>query len=103
MARDPRVTCLVEDGDDYFELRGVQVTGWCACIDEPADVLEIGRLIAAGIPACPPTALEEYVATPAASGSATWSQPAADQLMGPPQAAHMSSSVVGISTVFTSV
>ena len=27
LARDPRLTCLVEDGEDYFELRGVQVNG----------------------------------------------------------------------------
>ena len=27
LARDPRVTCMVEDGEDYFELRGVQVNG----------------------------------------------------------------------------
>ena len=27
LARDPRLTCLVEDGEDYFELRGVQVAG----------------------------------------------------------------------------
>ena len=25
LARDPRVTCLVEAGEEYFELRGVQV------------------------------------------------------------------------------
>ncbi len=23
LERDPRITCLVEDGEDYFELRGV--------------------------------------------------------------------------------
>ena len=27
LRRDPRITCLVEDGDDYFELRGVSITG----------------------------------------------------------------------------
>lgn len=27
LARDPRITCLVEDGIGYFELRGVQVSG----------------------------------------------------------------------------
>ena len=29
LERDDRVSCLVEDGTDYFELRGVSVTGPC--------------------------------------------------------------------------
>ena len=43
LARDPRVTCLVEAGEEYFELRGVQVVGTARCIEDPAGVLEIGR------------------------------------------------------------
>ena len=39
LARDPRVTCLVETGDGYFELRGVQVVG-VAQLDDGADVLD---------------------------------------------------------------
>ena len=27
LERDPRISCLVEDGIDYFELRGVSMTG----------------------------------------------------------------------------
>lgn len=27
LERDPRLTCLVEDGEDYFELRGAAVHG----------------------------------------------------------------------------
>ena len=27
IARDPRVTCLVEAGEEYFDLRGVQIAG----------------------------------------------------------------------------
>ncbi|HUZ37040.1 MAG TPA: pyridoxamine 5'-phosphate oxidase family protein, partial [Streptosporangiaceae bacterium] len=49
LARDPRVTCLVETGEDYFELRGVQVTGTARCVEDPAGVLEIGRHVAAGL------------------------------------------------------
>lgn len=49
LARDPRVTCLVEDGTDYFELRGVQVIGTVRCIEDPPGVLAIGRLIASGM------------------------------------------------------
>jgi len=47
LARDPRVTCLVETGSEYFDLRGVQVQGVVRPVDDPAGVLEIGRRIAA--------------------------------------------------------
>jgi len=36
LARDPRITCLVETGEDYFELRGVQVAGRARCVEDPA-------------------------------------------------------------------
>ena len=49
LARDPRITCLVEDGTDYFELRGVQVVGAVRCIEDQPGVLEIGRIIASGM------------------------------------------------------
>jgi PPOX class probable F420-dependent enzyme len=62
IARDPRVTCLVEDGTGYFELRGVQVAGTARCVSEPAGVLGIGRLIAARMEDVPASALEDYVA-----------------------------------------
>ena len=71
LARDPRITCLVEDGEDYFELRGVQLTGVVEPIDDPPAVAEIGRLIATRLPGLPAGApasgevaavLEEYVA-----------------------------------------
>jgi hypothetical protein len=59
LARDPRITCLVEDGTDYFELRGVQVIGAVRCIEDLPGVLAIGRLIASGMGTG--AALEEYV------------------------------------------
>ena len=62
LARDPRVTCLVETGEDYFELRGVQVAGRVRCIEDPAGVLEIGRGVAGGMAGVPAEAVEEYVA-----------------------------------------
>ena len=49
LARDPRLTCLVESGNEYFDLRGVQVQGVARCIEEPDAVRDIGLLIAAGM------------------------------------------------------
>jgi PPOX class probable F420-dependent enzyme len=62
LARDPRVTCLVETGEEYFDLRGVQVVGRVAAVEDPAGVLEIGRGIAAVMAGMPTGELEEYVA-----------------------------------------
>jgi PPOX class probable F420-dependent enzyme len=62
LERDPRLACLVEDGEDYFELRGVQVTGTARRIEDQAGVLDIGRRIAAGLGGVPADALDEYVA-----------------------------------------
>jgi PPOX class probable F420-dependent enzyme len=61
LARDPRITCLVETGNEYFDLRGVQVQGVAQPVEDPAGVLQIGRRIAgvmAGTDAPPP---DEYV------------------------------------------
>ncbi|WIN00486.1 pyridoxamine 5'-phosphate oxidase family protein [Actinoplanes oblitus] len=66
LARDPRVTCLVEDGEDYFELRGVQVTGVVHPVGDLAGVTEVGRLVAARMPSPAAgeidAALDDYVA-----------------------------------------
>jgi PPOX class probable F420-dependent enzyme len=62
LARDPRITCLVETGDDYFELRGVQVRGVARCIDDPAAVADIGRRVSAGLTGVPAEFLDGYVA-----------------------------------------
>jgi PPOX class probable F420-dependent enzyme len=62
LARDPRVTCLVETGEEYFELRGVQVAGVVRCVEDPAGVLEIGRGVAGGMAGVPGDAVEDYVA-----------------------------------------
>ena len=61
LARDPRITCLVERGQAYFELRGVQIRGVVQRYDEPDDVRRIGRLIAARLPEIPPEVLDVYV------------------------------------------
>jgi PPOX class probable F420-dependent enzyme len=62
LARDNRVTCLVETGEEYFELRGVQVVGLARLVEDPAGVLEIGRAVAAGLAGVPAEALDDYVA-----------------------------------------
>ena len=46
LARDPRITCLVESGNEYFDLRGVSVQGVVRTVEDPAGVLAIGRRIA---------------------------------------------------------
>ena len=60
LVRDPRVTCLVEAGEEYFELRGVQVVGTVRRIEDPARVLDIGRRLAAVTMGMSAEALEEY-------------------------------------------
>jgi PPOX class probable F420-dependent enzyme len=62
LARDPRVTCLVETGEDYFELRGVQVAGTARLVEDQAGVLEIGRGVAAAMAGGQEGVVEDYVA-----------------------------------------
>jgi nitroimidazol reductase NimA-like FMN-containing flavoprotein (pyridoxamine 5'-phosphate oxidase superfamily) len=45
LERDPRISCLVETGEEYFDLRGVLVQGTATRIEDPSRVTEIGRLI----------------------------------------------------------
>lgn len=47
LERDPRISCLVEVGEQYFDLKGVLVQGTVRRIDDPAAVIEIGRRISA--------------------------------------------------------
>jgi len=61
LARDPRVSCLVETGEQYFDLRGVQIQGAARCIEDPAAVRDIGRQIAGSMAGPGTGALEEYL------------------------------------------
>ncbi|HSR84483.1 MAG TPA: pyridoxamine 5'-phosphate oxidase family protein [Streptosporangiaceae bacterium] len=45
LARDPRISCLVESGEAYFDLRGVQIQGTVETITNPDAVLKIGQAI----------------------------------------------------------
>jgi PPOX class probable F420-dependent enzyme len=42
LLRDPRMTCLVEDGDEYNELRGVELVGKAEIFDSPEDCHAFG-------------------------------------------------------------
>lgn len=45
LRRDPRLTCLVETGERYEELRGVQIKGQATLYDDLATVQHFGELI----------------------------------------------------------
>jgi PPOX class probable F420-dependent enzyme len=47
LRRDPRITCLVEDGEDYFELRGVSVRGRATLVEEYDAVRALGARVMA--------------------------------------------------------
>src|ERR1051326_9221495 len=42
LRRNPTITCMVEDGDRYEELRGVELVGTAEIIDDPARMYELG-------------------------------------------------------------
>ena len=42
LARDPRISCLVESGEAYFDLRGVQIQGTVETVTDPDAVYQIG-------------------------------------------------------------
>lgn len=46
LRRDPKITGLVEAGEVYQELRGVEVRGTAELIEDPAAVLAIGLAVA---------------------------------------------------------
>jgi len=76
LARDPRISCLVETGEAYFDLRGVQIQGTVETITDPDAVYEIGLRIGnvmgnalagagAAVSNDPGDAVNEYVASAA--------------------------------------
>ena len=42
LVRDPRMTCMVEDGDYYEELRGVELVGRAEVVDDPERMWTLG-------------------------------------------------------------
>ncbi|WP_017556767.1 TIGR03618 family F420-dependent PPOX class oxidoreductase [Nocardiopsis baichengensis] len=49
LRRDPRVTCLVEDGEDYGELRGLMIRGTAETTDDPEEVRRVGTAVTAAM------------------------------------------------------
>jgi PPOX class probable F420-dependent enzyme len=43
LQRDPRITCLVEDGDTYNELRGVELVGTGALVTDQEQILRLAE------------------------------------------------------------
>src|SRR4051812_26519465 len=46
LRRDPRITGLVESGDTYGELRGVELVGSASIVESFDQVFAIGRVVA---------------------------------------------------------
>lgn len=46
LERDPRVSALVEDGTDYFELRGVSIKGRAEIVRDRDAIYDIGSAVA---------------------------------------------------------
>jgi hypothetical protein len=73
LSRDPRISCLVESGESYFDLRGVLIQGEVETITEPDEVYKLGLAIGdvvAGGPAgasssLPGDSVNDYVANAA--------------------------------------
>lgn len=45
LRRDPRITVLVEDGDEYGELRGVELVGRAVIHDDPETLMTVARSV----------------------------------------------------------
>ncbi len=46
LRRDPRITCLVEDGVDYFELRGATIFGTARLVEDYDQLVDLGGRVA---------------------------------------------------------
>ena len=43
--RDPKITCLVESGDEYNELKGVELVGAARLVEDFDSILAIGKAV----------------------------------------------------------
>jgi PPOX class probable F420-dependent enzyme len=46
LRRDPRITCLVEDGVEYFELRGATIFGKARLLEDYDQLVDLGGRVA---------------------------------------------------------
>ncbi|MFB4312989.1 pyridoxamine 5'-phosphate oxidase family protein [Actinomadura sp. 21ATH] len=53
LRRDPTMTCLVEDGTEYSELRGVSLYGKGRIVDDPEVRLQVGAVVGARLAGLP--------------------------------------------------
>jgi PPOX class probable F420-dependent enzyme len=62
LERDPRLTCLVEAGEEYAELRGAQITGTAHILRESTEIAVVGRAVVRSLLGLGPSAdLDEAV------------------------------------------
>jgi PPOX class probable F420-dependent enzyme len=43
LRRDPRITCMIEEGDSYEKLVGVEMVGTAEIVDDPERIFELGK------------------------------------------------------------
>jgi len=46
LRRDPRIACLIEEGDEYFDLRGVSIRGRARLVEDYDGIRAIGHKVA---------------------------------------------------------
>ncbi|RSN70706.1 pyridoxamine 5'-phosphate oxidase family protein [Actinomadura sp. WAC 06369] len=61
LRRNPAMTCLVEDGVEYNELRGVQLNGRGLVIEDRDELLKVGRVVGSRMAGLPVPAIGEPI------------------------------------------
>ncbi|QFG24821.1 pyridoxamine 5'-phosphate oxidase family protein [Actinomadura sp. WMMB 499] len=61
LRRNPAMTCLVEDGVEYGELRGAQLNGRGLVIEDHAELLKVGRVVGSRMAGLPVPAVGEPI------------------------------------------
>jgi nitroimidazol reductase NimA-like FMN-containing flavoprotein (pyridoxamine 5'-phosphate oxidase superfamily) len=74
--RDPRVTCLIEAGEEYFELRGALIYGTAKVLTDQNDVRYVGADVVRRMMDIEESALDQFVAATAAKRYAVIVEPA---------------------------
>lgn len=68
LRRDPTMTCLVEDGTEYDDLRGVALYGRGVVIDDPEPRTKVGMVVGSRMAGLPVPAIGEPVDPAIAEG-----------------------------------